>query len=539
MSYLTLQKPSKLDTKKAVISLWFRVPKELLDQAMKEFTAWNNSPKETRPLLTGIVPLMTFGPPTKQKGYSTEQVKVGTFPQSANWHWSDGTGFPTCVGSGWVMDSSSYTPSQPFTVSQAVINSQRLNLDPSYIGVDCTGPYPALSVHIAMPSGNTSKITGTWSEQVGYSNTADGIPNYGGGGICPGAPNTFSGPFGLQMNTVTNPPAGFSSIWTVTHTYDSSGKNNLMLIRPEFFRLLPSARVGDNAGHSFSNDLADQNYGGQKVTPDHWHHLLLSFDLSNSCVTRGERVVEVRHLDPHTGLTVQDSISGESALPANAGRRTSSACKMWVAFDDVNLTSAKLSCYWPAGYRDPNAILTVTGYYVACDTTFSVNERVYDINGTDTTTISDWDQPSYSLTPAAIPFSAGPLGLPAIASYVDAIKRVEMAELQFFADTTLNTADVKQRRAFISKDGKPVSPIKQKSKTDPQSGSIELLHKKPEILLHGTGNWKTGHNTGSLGVDKKGKKIQSGQFEPTAKIEAYKPDPSLRGNQGDQKKALA
>jgi hypothetical protein len=102
-----------------------------------------------------------------------------------------------------------------------------------------------------------------------------------------------------------------------------------------------------------------------------------------------------------------------------------------------------------------------------------------------------------------------------------------MAEFQFFAGIALDPSDVNKRRAFIDKDGKPVSPSKKKSESDPQSGSIELMKKKPEILLHGSSNWIHGNNTGSIGIDKDGKKLPSGQFKPTAKIVSYKPDPAL------------
>jgi hypothetical protein len=115
---------------------------------------------------------------------------------------------------------------------------------------------------------------------------------------------------------------------------------------------------------------------------------------------------------------------------------------------------------------------------------------------------------------------------------VSKIYRVETAEFQMFTDITLDTGDEKSRRAFVDEKGKPVPAEKKQSqdadgKKSGNSGSAEFLGKKPEILLHGSGNWINGNNTGTTGKDKDGNKIPSGQFTPTAKIEKYKPEPKL------------
>jgi hypothetical protein len=530
MSYLVLPHGIS-DFSKVVISLWFRVPQASIDAATASYNAWSNN-GGTRSRLAGIVPLITFGSTPTQKGYDLIQMTIGTSPQSAPWSWSDGPeGYPACSGAGWeLFGSFPIVPPGPYQVPTYVENDKRTDLDPSYIGVDCTGPYPALSVNLVMPSGNTPTVEGSWSQQTGASTTALGFPKYGGGGICPGAPRLYANPpYGTQYYTVTNPPDGFSSVWTSTNTF--GGGFSLLLIRPELFRLLPSARVGDRGGVVFDNDAADQSYGGQKATPDKWHHLLLSFDLTNECVTSGGHTEEITHVDPITHLTIMDSTSGTDANPDTAGSRTSSACKMWVAFDDVNLNGRDLSCYWPNGYGDLNAILPVTGYFTACDATAGTSNRVYDIDGTDATSIAIKPIPSYAFKPAA--GDSKPIGVPGSAEFINSILKVEMAEFQMWIGQTIDTGVENNRRAFIDyKRDATGAPIPDKNgnltliPVDPAKAE-NLIGRKPDVELHKSSNWIKGNNTGSTGEGPDGKPISAGQFTPTGVIKRYKPDPSI------------
>lgn len=112
------------------------------------------------------------------------------------------------------------------------------------------------------------------------------------------------------------------------------------------------------------------------------------------------------------------------------------------------------------------------------------------------------------------------------------IAMVELAELQIFGGITLDTSVTANRRAFIDFERDELGvPIKDEDgkmtlkPVDPEEAE-GLLGKKPEILLHGSGNWQEGNNTGSLGVDTEGESIPSGQFKPTGTINVYKPDPS-------------
>lgn len=127
-----------------------------------------------------------------------------------------------------------------------------------------------------------------------------------------------------------------------------------------------------------------------------------------------------------------------------------------------------------------------------------------------------FDLPTYSCSEFTIPLAGHPIGIPASAHHLTHNTGVEMAELQIWANKTLDTGDASMRRLFIDKDGKPVPPKK----------AAEVLG-KPDILLHGSTNWKTGKNTGTIGVDKDGQTKPDGQFSHIAKIEKFLPDPKL------------
>ena len=110
-----------------------------------------------------------------------------------------------------------------------------------------------------------------------------------------------------------------------------------------------------------------------------------------------------------------------------------------------------------------------------------------------------------------------------------------MAEFQLFTGVTLDTSVEENRRAFVDEDGVPVPPEGKPPTEDKPDGekppAEKLLGKRPDIVLHGSGDWSDGNNTGSLGVDNDGDNIPSGQFEPTGAIPSYTPDPSLHGPQ--------
>jgi hypothetical protein len=143
-----------------------------------------------------------------------------------------------------------------------------------------------------------------------------------------------------------------------------------------------------------------------------------------------------------------------------------------------------------------------------------------------------YDPPSYQAGPFVLPTKGFPIGIPVQRRHLKHNTGIEMAELQIWANKTLDTGDVEMRRLFIDhpkdENGKP-------DKTKPlepvEPGVAAKALGKPDILLHGTNNWKTGRNTGKLGVttDANGNTviIKAGQFVPVAKIEKFLPDPKL------------
>lgn len=502
-------------TKKATISLWFRVPAKVLTEITNEFKEWDSGGRTfpRRPLL-GVVPLMVFGDAPTDRDFYFPSRLFGTYTR-VSVVWTDGpdvdpeTGDPTCVGAGLVMG-------EPQTVQMGTnyYSFERGNSefvfsgakrDPSYIGVDCSGDKPALSVNIRMPTANTANWSGSWPATI--NETMEGeVWTVTNSGQCPGAPS------------VTIKPEGglcFGSINSFTHTYDQTGSNADVVLgsEAELFRTLPAQRIGDAGAELLSPK--QENYQGQAVSPDHWHHVLLSFDFTPKVSTRGV------HMDG----------SGGDPGPIDT-RGSGTGVEMWVAFDDKNLVGDKLSVYSRGG---DNSVVSVHGNWIANDVTYSITDSGDDCQGNHYTIVTTQAQPRYDFTPAEVSFKN--LGLPAPAAYVDAVRRVEMAELQVFTGVSVDTVDTTIRRAFVSGDGKPVPPT-QKQETDADgrttkdSGSIELLGQQPIILLHGSMDWKKGHNTGASAGQVAGKKQKPDQLTPVGGIEKYTPDPSLKGDQG-------
>lgn len=222
---------------------------------------------------------------------------------------------------------------------------------------------------------------------------------------------------------------------------------------------------------------------GVRVIPGRWHHVLLSFTLKN---------IATRSVFP---------------LPISAG--VTSAARMWLAFDDVNITQQALSDFWPDGSSDPNAILTSNAYLIASRAPNS--GALIVVSGTDPSQvgIAAYHLPTgpqlFSLPSPSIPTGNAAAGIPATAPLSNHIYRVEMAEEQIFIGKTLDTSVVGNRRLFVDKKGSPVPP----------SVAIKKLG-QPSYILHGTKNWQRGLPA----------------FHPVGPIPRYKPDPSLHGPQG-------
>lgn len=259
-----------------------------------------------------------------------------------------------------------------------------------------------------------------------------------------------------------------------------------------------------------------------RVTPDQWHHIIVSFNLRGCSATMDS---------PPAGI-------GKGFVIGSWG-------EFWWAFDDVNYTRLNLR---------PSGGVQEFGHYVGVPPTLvDDNSHVADngIVSNGVFNLSHSASGATSLAASPIKASGNPVGVPSSAHYVDNIYHVEMAEFQMWTGVTLDTSDEKNRRAFLDykrdsdgnrvpgEDGEaimePVPPEGKPPTEDKPDGepapAEKLLGKRPDILLHGSSDWTNGKNTGSLGVDTDGNEIPSGQFEPTGGIPSYLPDPSLHGPQ--------
>lgn len=412
MSYLKLEKGIP-DFSKAVISLWFRVPKE-------SAVAKSHAATGVDPLLFTL-PLIIFGKSQKEQPIRYLYGDV-----------SDDPAHPFEAFYGWVEDA----------------GRPAFDVGPSWIGV--------------MPNRDES---GTFDLE--FNLQLDTYGSYSSLGFVVEAPAIY---------TVSS--SGIAG-WTITPKDTSP---TIAYGPPEYFYVLTAGRTSPaDSTHSL------------RLEPDKWHHLLLSFDLT------GE-------------------LSVGQPYPK-------SACKMWYAIDDKDYRGAENlqpnrdmeGSFWGLDDLGPNVIVT---------------KNIY-VNSHGSTTSSDFfgvpvPLPSGNYTPSPIPTNGQEFGIPGTLTYVEDIFRVEMAEFQMWTGVTLDTGIEKNRRAFVDKNGEPVDPT---ATEDDPAPAEKLLGKKPEVLLHGSGDWKTGYNTGTLGIkietDGTITKLSNGQFKPTGGIEQYDPDPSL------------
>jgi hypothetical protein len=519
MSYLTLRAgiPS---FSKAVISFWFRIPQAAIDAAAQEFeAAWNSDPasefsygngwnggsrpsdiaySRQPPQMAGIIPLLIFGKLGSGGNVDSEQQTFGSY-KVTHYFWV-ATDPPTDPPSGaWVASNSTVEQ----IVNQVGIPGSAWDTEPSYIGVWCTGNPQRALLAVNLETGVHATITG--GGLIIESHTATDRAFY-------------DGPFPFPERT-----------WTETVTY--GGDTGIYYPKTESFRTHPLVEdVGQYDGMG-----GDSPSFGISVIPDEWHHLLLSFDLSISCSTHGVA----------TNDTEEIRAANDASSPSVF---TDNAPKMWIAYDAENKQGRDLSYYWPGKGAsgepekpddswDPNEVLSHNAWRIAgayCAASGTVTNLPFEPSVDPETTVvitTGLDAADYSYISSPLPTDA-PMGLPGTTEWVDHIHNVEMAEFQMFTGITLDTTDDTSISAFVDQDGKPVSPTKKQSvdadgNVTGDSGSIELLGKKPEIMLHGQSNWINGNNTGTLGVDQDGNINPDGQFEPTALIKKYKPDPQL------------
>lgn len=231
------------------------------------------------------------------------------------------------------------------------------------------------------------------------------------------------------------------------------------------------------------------NGGFPDILVDHWNHVILSWDLTPGCSLSGGNVVGSSKM----WCSINDvNKSGDAGLPAITNSDFGSGANDHISF--------------PAGLGTMSFV------------------------GESSSSVAVTDMES---DPFCIP---GPHPVEEYAGTRSAILKVEMAELQVFTGSTLDTDIVGNRRAFVDKNGVPVPPfgsVNDEGKRTPAPAEAKL-GKRPEILISGSGSWIKGKNMGTLGVNYNvdpPKTIQSGQFKPTGNIKSWRPGPTLHGPQ--------
>ena len=492
MSYLNL--PGGIENfSKATISFWFRVPKTSFAAVSADFD-FNPGHEEFHayPPFNGIIPLLVFGD-ADIEGYYTLSPLV-TFNTALR----EARGFND-VSCTWVSLS---TTTEAYTDYQ-VSEGPHYPLAPCYVGVK-VNPFTStgtLQVNLQFPEPGTMSGLDWYTTSVA-ANAKIGNVTTRPTPPCNNGPVESDRPDGTIGWIV--PGESHTETWT---------KGDLTAI------------VAKASPEAFTVNL-DQ----VEITPDHWHHLLLSFDLGGSITATGRFNPGP---DDIATLTTQ--------------------CKLWLALDDVNYTNvtwAPISAGYARFDLGDNGIVSTTAFRVSQTeiggdyTTGPYVIAAFDIGDyLSTSHFTGGGKPIFSWSPPLI--SGGePLGIPAPARYVEAIYPVEMAELQFFTGVTLDTGDESNRRAFITKAGTPADPLRKPNApppiplppgwVPPPKGPQELLGKQPEILLHGSGNWIAGKNSGKkIKLNEIGQPVPqpADDLHPTGLIAAYSPDPSLHGAQ--------
>jgi len=501
MSYIQIEQGIP-DFNKAVISFWFRVPQKSLDELRADTEAENakagDNQWHTYPRLHRIMPLLTFG--ELFEGY-----KLGTQPgPDASYN----ENYWYTPGDSWVL---MFTESRTYNTGAMLVNKAPQPINPSFIGIAYGGEKNA-------------------EEGGGYNyNLFINLQTRDRGD---GASNVFGLGRFSQNDVNTGYPTG-AALYAVP--YESHWDQSLGCISrapaPGNPHISHTTRedvtqmwMGQYGSDSFSSSLFDI-----EVMPDTWHHVLISFDLSKTTSTRGPvGIFDNNDCGADTFTHIDNSVSN--------------LCQIWIAFDDENYTNGEAAeGHGLKGPNDWQSRFGLQAYFAGGGSSHSTGWGAMG-QWTDAT-VNSGPAGSYTFPASPLPSSNYNFGIPAGANMVDHIRIVEMAEFQMWTGVTVDTGILSNRRAFIDDNGKPVNPTKAVATgpddKDPKPPAERLLGKKPEILLHGSSNWKIGYNTGTLGiiietiVDEDGTvtekitKIPSGQFTPIARISKYKPEPAL------------
>jgi len=532
--------------KKCIISFWFRIPGSTARECRATYEATpvdpyhpgtggtpQYQPVSTHPL-HGVVPLLTFGPKPASYVPATVTTSSGS---------SIGTiyslNFSTCAltATGSTDDQGSSSSTTTHTVGQNYI------ADPCYIGVDCTDPkgdgkywlkvniqtdvYP--TAHAWEHVDHTFTSTASFKEQSVVSQ------------ITTAPPPTSEAGWGYDPI----PALPVCGQWAF-----SPGAENVSYTGRGWYDVPVPGRTTTNTATdttSFANLAKPEQMGATsktiEVTLDHWHHIILSLDLSGSVSAVGSW---------GTG-----GIWGLVPPTYTAGSWDSNLL-MYCAFDDVNYTRGDLpSLYMAPGSGsggspqgsgrpdnsnpNPNAIMTASVYKMFTqDWSYPVGNPGAPVMGSGSAFYAESGSFSGAYTdgPPTTDFALSTglhthdlnFGFPATPELSDAILDVDMAEFQMWTGNTIDPNEESLRRLFVTSGGRPVPPK-----------TAEKTLGRPLILLHKTGNWIKGKNTGTSGqsdLSDPSTIIPAGQFDPVMTIKKYVPDPSLRGPQGKPTAAI-
>lgn len=508
MSFLTL--PNGIpDFSKIVISFWFYCSSETMQKANDEGTSIDLLAFGDRPTVTSAVGAQG---PDKTYDIAWFDVDEGPFPQG--YHATGET------GSGWLGND---------TILGSTSESQT---PPSMIYLDTTDTSLILNIRLQL-SQNGDVAGGGFTTTIDATNTMNvvsslfGIPEFtddylGTGGYAP-------------------PPFHVDQVGTDISS-DLGGKDSFNI-------------GGSMAGVDGSRSC--------EVTPDAWHHVLFSVDLSGEMSSSGT-------------LSTMTLIPGDHpynwAVDTEASITT--GCKVWLAIDDENVFGQDLvTAILPEMGLGPNDLVSqsTAGTWHAGNDNDYITHNIFGHLEESKSGFGVWEQsykgygvlPTYSLSDIEIKADGFPLGIPStqdwgMDEHPPSILKVSMAELQIFTGVTLDTTVEANRRLFITakdKNGKqhPLNPTpitipinKLADLSDPatwEPGADWPAYVPPLLdpsvipstvkfaggaattadvdFTKSSVNWQAGMNLGTAG---KGEKV-----EKTGKIKAYSPDPSIGG----------
>lgn len=487
MSYLVLASGVP-DFATAVFSFWFRTEQEMIDIVRASGGA---AP------LRNKIPLLVFG--NMFAGYSTGQLSnnKATFKESyIGWNGA-GIGFYPLPNPPVI---------NPYTTSfnYGKLPNTDTALDPSYIGIDCGDDDIPPTLRVRLQGGSYG--SGKWVQSTATQSKNDAVRCY--------AVNTTP-PVGSEGPTETAWNGNTCSTATVFPSGAQHNKNG----RKDETAAWVQGRGPD----------AIEIIHTIEITPDQWHHILLSFDVSPEMAAEGSSVTMTGQCEKRPDGTQNFTriVTGKA--------KVTSACNVWLALDDKNYAGVDLNGGIVNGLG-PNELVSVNTMTAAGASTLAVNNKRWSGGLGNLVEFDEGNAggiPIYKSTIGLLPSSGAEFGIPCTSNLVNRIAHCEMAELQIFFGATLDTGEEANRRAFIDfvRDSNgnriPTEDGQYTMKPVDMRKAAELMSKTPEIILHGVANWKEGKNTGSMGIAEDGEVISEGQFAPTGEIKKYKPDPAL------------